>query len=199
MIGRWRPWGHPTGVKAAASWELCPDLQLPEGVASLRCDGATCMAVCEIGKISIGRRRTKCRFKRTKGFFWGRELAPCQGCDPEIAHPVWDVDHVMMGDYLVGRCEVDEKMRKNCRIECPKGSKVSMMNSITLQRKVALKVTATVCKLLKITYVTILYIEIRDWFLESLKVSMSKKPSWWEELCMASKKIISYYRNGQLN
>ena len=100
------------------------------------------MAVCEIGKISMGRRRTKCRFKRAKGFFWGQGLAPCQGCDPEIAHPVWDVDHVMMGDYLVGRCEVDEKMRKNCKIECPKGAKVSMMDSITLQRKVALKAEA---------------------------------------------------------
>ena len=141
-IGRWRPWGHPIGVKAAASWSLCPDLQLPDGVESLRCDGATCMAVCEVGKVSMGRRRTKCRFKRTKGFFWGRELAPCQGCDPEIAHPVWDVDHVMMGDYLVGRCVVDEKMRKNCKIECPKGAKVTMADSITLQRKVALKVKA---------------------------------------------------------
>ena len=100
------------------------------------------MAVCEVGKVSMGRRRTKCRFKRTKGFFWGRELAPCQGCDPEIAHPVWDVDHVMMGDYLVGRCVVDEKMRKNCKIECPKGAKVTMTDSITLQRKVALKARA---------------------------------------------------------
>ena len=97
------------------------------------------MAVCEIGKISMGRRRTKCRFKRAKGFFWGQELAPCQGCNPEIAHPIWDVDHVMMGDYLVGRCVVDEKMRKNCKVECPKGAKVSMMDSIMLQRKVALK------------------------------------------------------------
>ena len=33
---RWRPWGHPVGIRAAASWNLCPDIELPEGVASLR-------------------------------------------------------------------------------------------------------------------------------------------------------------------
>ena len=33
---RWRPWGHPIGIRAAASWNLCPNIELPEGVASLR-------------------------------------------------------------------------------------------------------------------------------------------------------------------
>ena len=37
------------------------------------------MSICEPGKISIGRRRTKCRFKKSKGFFWGRDLAECKG------------------------------------------------------------------------------------------------------------------------
>ena len=45
---------------------------------SLECDGATCMSICEPGKISIGRRRTKCRFKKSRGFFWGRDLAECK-------------------------------------------------------------------------------------------------------------------------
>ena len=77
-------WGHPIGVKSAADYSLCPELTLPSGVQSLECEGATCMAVCEPGKMSMGRRRTKCRFKRKKGFFWGRALAECQGCSPEI-------------------------------------------------------------------------------------------------------------------
>ena len=37
------------------------------------------MSICEPGKISIGRRRTKCRFKKSRGFFWGRDLAECKG------------------------------------------------------------------------------------------------------------------------
>ena len=65
-------WGHPVGVRAAADYALCPTLELPTGVASLACDGATCMAVCETGKLSTGRRRTKCRFKSKRGFFWKR-------------------------------------------------------------------------------------------------------------------------------
>ena len=36
------------------------------------------MSICEPGKISIGRRRTKCRFKKSRGFFWGRDLAECK-------------------------------------------------------------------------------------------------------------------------
>jgi len=62
-------WGHPVG-KAAATWSLCPELTLPTGVAGKVCDGSTCMVVCEPGKVAMGRRRIKCRWKRSKGFFW---------------------------------------------------------------------------------------------------------------------------------
>ena len=64
-------WGHPVG-KAAATWSLCPELTLPTGVAGKVCDGSTCMVVCEPGKVAMGRRRIKCRWKRSKGFFGNR-------------------------------------------------------------------------------------------------------------------------------
>lgn len=63
-------WGHPVGVRAAANWDLCPELALPAGVAGTACQGATCMVVCEDGKVAIGKRRIKCRWTRKKGFFW---------------------------------------------------------------------------------------------------------------------------------
>ena len=63
-------WGHPVGIRAAAEHSLCPALTPPAGVSSLECNGATCMTVCEEGKVSIGQRRTKCRFKPSVGFFW---------------------------------------------------------------------------------------------------------------------------------
>ena len=63
-------WGHPVGVRAAADWSLCPELALPAGVAGTACQGATCMVVCDEGKVAIGKRRVKCRWTRKKGFFW---------------------------------------------------------------------------------------------------------------------------------
>ena len=36
------------------------------------------------GKVGSGRRRTKCRWNRTKGFLWKNIPAGCIGCDPEI-------------------------------------------------------------------------------------------------------------------
>ena len=65
-------WGHPVGIRAAADHNLCPALALPAGVASIACNFATCMSVCEPGKIAVGQRRTKCRFNRRNGFFWKR-------------------------------------------------------------------------------------------------------------------------------
>ena len=65
-------WGHPVGIRAAADWSMCPTLVAPAGVASFTCNQSTCMAVCEAGKVSTGRRRIKCRWKRKKGFFWRR-------------------------------------------------------------------------------------------------------------------------------
>ena len=65
-------WGHPVGIRAAADWTMCPTLTKPAGVADFTCNQSTCMAVCEAGKVSTGRRRIKCRWKRKKGFFWRR-------------------------------------------------------------------------------------------------------------------------------
>ena len=63
-------WGQPVGIRAAANWDLCPELALPSGVAGTACQGATCMVVCEDGKVAVGKRRIKCRWTRKKGFFW---------------------------------------------------------------------------------------------------------------------------------
>ena len=51
-------------------WSSCPALDKPEGVKDVTCESATCMAVCEDGKVAMGQRRIKCRWKRKKGFFW---------------------------------------------------------------------------------------------------------------------------------
>ena len=63
-------WGHPVGIRAAATWNLCPALEIPTGVKDVTCSGATCMQICEDGKAAMGRRRVKCRWKKKKGFFW---------------------------------------------------------------------------------------------------------------------------------
>ena len=63
-------WGHPVGIRAAATWNLCPALEIPAGVKDVTCSGATCMQICDDGKAAMGRRRVKCRWKRKKGFFW---------------------------------------------------------------------------------------------------------------------------------
>ena len=65
-------WAHPVGVRQSALWSSCPVLEKPEGVKDVTCESATCMAVCEDGKVAMGRRRIKCRWKRKKGFFWKR-------------------------------------------------------------------------------------------------------------------------------
>ena len=75
-------WAHPVGIRAAADWQMCPQLSMPAGVAGYTCAQATCMVNCEPGKIAMGRRRMKCRFKRKKGFFWRqvrrRHTAQCE-------------------------------------------------------------------------------------------------------------------------
>ena len=67
-------WGFPIGVRSAAEWSLCPALTKPSGVASIQCDGSTCMQICEAGKLAMGQRRTKCRFKKKSGFSWKKVL-----------------------------------------------------------------------------------------------------------------------------
>ena len=59
-------WAHPVGIRAAADWQMCPQLSMPAGVAGYTCAQATCMVNCEPGKIAMGRRRMKCRWKRKK-------------------------------------------------------------------------------------------------------------------------------------
>jgi hypothetical protein len=35
--------------------------------------------------LAAGQRRTKCRWKKSKGFFWKKTLAPCQTCEEPAA------------------------------------------------------------------------------------------------------------------
>ena len=67
-------WAHPVGVRQSALWSSCPVLDKPEGVKEVTCESATCMAVCEDGKVSMGRRRIKCRWKRKKRIFLEKGL-----------------------------------------------------------------------------------------------------------------------------
>ena len=35
-------WGFPVGLRSAAAWENCPELDVPEGATELVCDQSTC-------------------------------------------------------------------------------------------------------------------------------------------------------------
>ena len=110
-------WGHPVGIKAAADWTMCPSLTpFPSGVASVNCDGATCMQICEAGKVSMGRRRIKCRWKRKQGFFWKRALSECKGCDPET--PTSSDANLSM------TCAINTKGFNVCMARCTNGGKI---------------------------------------------------------------------------
>ena len=72
-------WGFPTG-QLAALWSLCPTLDVPAGGSSVVCDQSTCAVVCNPGYIGTGKRRTRCRYNKKKGFFWKKELGACETC-----------------------------------------------------------------------------------------------------------------------
>ena len=42
-------WGHPIGIRNAAHWTLCPNLDKPVGVDTIACLDATCMQICKPG------------------------------------------------------------------------------------------------------------------------------------------------------
>ena len=132
-------WGHPVGIRAAAEWNLCPELTLPSGVAGTACQGATCMVVCEEGKVAVGKRRIKCRWTRKKGFFWKtvikgvvvcllgawipglnklkiQTLPECKGCSPDPPQPL---------DSNVGvTCSINSLGKKKCILQCSDGGKL---------------------------------------------------------------------------
>lgn len=116
-------WGHPVGVRAGASWENCPSLTLPDGVASVQCDAATCLAICEPGKVNLGTRRAKCRYKRSRGFFWRRALSACQGCNPEI----------LTSTSANVNCVVGRKNIRTCTATCPNGDTLFGRNKLKLK------------------------------------------------------------------
>lgn len=106
-------WGHPID-RAAAHWETCEELELPEGAESITCDQATCAVICQEGYMPLGTRRTKCRWTNRKGFFWKQQLGGCGTCDPE--EPEVSDANVSL------ECRVNENNnRKICVGECPEG------------------------------------------------------------------------------
>ena len=47
-------WGYPIGLNQAAHWQKCPTLSKPDRVKEIKCDGATCMSICEENYIAKG-------------------------------------------------------------------------------------------------------------------------------------------------
>lgn len=74
------------------------------------------MQICEAGKVSVGRRRIKCRWKRKQGFFWKRALSECQGCDPET--PTSSDANLSMD------CAINTKGFNVCMARCTNGGKI---------------------------------------------------------------------------
>ena len=103
-------------AERSAAWNLCTQLQLPIGAESISCNGATCTTVCESGKMTVGHRRTKCRFKKNRGFFWKRKLSDCImqfGCSP--------LNPSSTDPNLNITCSDNSKGFKTCQASCPKG------------------------------------------------------------------------------
>ena len=66
--------GHPIDITRAfqsRAAEDCPPLEKGANVKDIICNGATCVLKCESGFLKVGRGRTRCRFHKQKGFFWG--------------------------------------------------------------------------------------------------------------------------------
>ena len=48
-------WGYPIGLNQAEHWRNCPTLSKPDRVKEIKCDGATCMSICQENYIAQGR------------------------------------------------------------------------------------------------------------------------------------------------
>ena len=48
-------WGYPIGLNQAADWRNCPTLSKPNRVKEIKCDGATCMSICQENYIAQGK------------------------------------------------------------------------------------------------------------------------------------------------
>ena len=68
------------------------------------------------GKVGSGRRRTKCRWNRTKGFFWKNTPTGCIGCDPEI--PTVNDSNVTVA------CTINRINKRVCTATCSNGGTI---------------------------------------------------------------------------
>ena len=59
-------------VRKNAEWTRCPAPALPNGVADFDCNGNTCVAQCETGKIPLGAMKIRCKESKKKGLFWNK-------------------------------------------------------------------------------------------------------------------------------
>jgi hypothetical protein len=87
------------------------------------------MVNCEPGKIAMGRRRMKCRWKRKKGFFWRRLPEACQGCDPE------DPTSLISDQNITATCTQTEKGFTSCFMSCSNGGKIDGGKKLKLKCK----------------------------------------------------------------
>jgi len=85
------------------------------GVAGATCDGATCMVLCEPGKMAIGRRRTKCRWNRKSGFFWKR-VSLRMKLNPRFAYDPVSKSHDLSTIYPRSIKSIDD-LRRSCFLE----------------------------------------------------------------------------------
>ena len=106
------------GLAAAQTefYENCSSLanKLPTGVASVSCKGSKCKAVCEPGKVAMGKKAVKCKAKNGK-YKWNRSLPECAGCTAPSNNDT-NVDFA---------CRVTNKGVHLCNTKCKNGGNVT--------------------------------------------------------------------------
>ena len=110
---------HLLGGLTAAQTEVYENCSfignnLPSGVASLSCKGSKCKAVCEPGKIAMGKKAVKCKQKNGK-YKWKGSLPECVGC----AAPTTTDSNI---DFA---CRVTNKGVHLCNTKCKNGANVT--------------------------------------------------------------------------
>ena len=61
-------------MRLDADFHKCHDLYefLPNGVSGVDCEGSQCIGICEIGTVSVGPMKIKCKESKNRGLFWNK-------------------------------------------------------------------------------------------------------------------------------
>ena len=122
-------WGHPV-TNIAALWTLCPALEIPtNAIDPLTCDQSTCAVVCPDGYIATGKRRTRCRWKKSKGFFWKKQLGGCETC-AALTAPAAGITQT---------CDITGRKKAFCSHTCDNGGTFALATKTPDQIKVKCK------------------------------------------------------------